>query len=53
MGKFTWEERLKKALPRNGVVNVKVVGRDTYGRPLVQLRNGRKSINKIMKSYGY
>jgi endonuclease YncB( thermonuclease family) len=46
-------QRFKQALPRNGVVNVKVVGRDTYGRPLVELRNGRRSVNKIMKNYGY
>lgn len=46
-------KRLKQALPKNKVIGVTVVGRDRYGRPLVELRNGRKSINKKMKSYGY
>lgn len=45
------KERLRRNLPKNKTVGMTVVGQDRYGRPVVRLRNGRKSINKAMKKY--
>jgi endonuclease YncB( thermonuclease family) len=43
--------RLKKALG-NKPVNITTQGR-SYSRVVAKVRNGRKSVNKKMKGYGY
>ena len=45
------KDRLRKNLPKNKVVGVTVVGQDCYGRAVVRLRNGRKSVNNAMKKH--
>jgi endonuclease YncB( thermonuclease family) len=45
------KDRLKRALG-NKPVNITTVGR-SYSRVVAKVRNGRKSVNKKMKGYGY
>jgi len=37
----------------NGSVNVRIVGRDRYGRQIVNMSNKDGSINQRMRSKGY
>lgn len=49
-GGQTAKVRLKKALGKS--VNITTKGR-SYSRVVADVRNGRKSVNKQMKNYGY
>jgi micrococcal nuclease len=48
-------QKSKEALQElilNKEVTVNTIARDTYGRPIVQVKIGTRSVNKAMEKYG-